>query len=132
MDSIQRAINSIRDGKDNGTAESALRSLCATVIRERDVTWVNLAEDLVSRRLSDTIKEEGLESKATERLAALESCRVDMDSLRGFLIEFTKKCSSFDICFLSAGIGIQQEMYRSREEGNVVEAIQRIQEYGSN
>lgn len=129
LDSIQRGINSIRDGKDsNHKAENALRRLCCTIIWERDVTWVNLAEELVSRRLTDTVKDQGLDSPAMELLAELEKCRLNMESLRGFLFRFVEECSSFDICFLAAGFGHWDEMYRAREEGNVVDAIQQVKE----
>lgn len=133
IDSIERAIKSIREGKDtNHVAEHALRRLCKCIITERDVTWLNVGEELVSRRLSDIVKEEGLKSVATEKLAELEKCRLDTESLRGFLLDFSQNCNAFNLCFLSAGFGHWEEQYRARESGNIVDAMQQVKTFGEN
>lgn len=121
--SIKRCINSINDGVNADKAESALRNFSCSIIKERDRSWLDVADELVGERLGKMAQED---AKFLDVLARLADARRDTEVLRAFLLEFAKTCNSYNLCFLSAGLGKIQSMFRSQEQGNVVEALEQV------
>lgn len=122
-DSIRRCINSINDGVNAVQAEAALRNFCCAIITERDRSWLDVADELVGERLGKMAQED---AKFLDVLARLAEARSDTEVLRAILLEFAKGCNSYNISFLAAGLGSIQSMFRSQEQGNVVEALEQV------
>lgn len=127
MDSIQRCINTIRDGHPKAAqAESALRNLCTTIIAERDSSWLNLADELLCTRFGDMATAGDNRESALYRMKCIEHTRTNVDLWRSTLLEIASHLDSYNICFLAAGFGKIEDMFRSKEQGNVVEAKQQV------
>lgn len=126
-DSIQRCINTIRDGHPKSRqAESALRNLCTTIIAERDNSWLNLADDLLCTRFGDMAKAGQDVDGSFYHMKCIELTRGNTELWRATLLDIVKLLDSYNICFLAAGFGHMEDMFRSKEQGNVVEAKQQV------